>query len=304
LELRGKIARMPPLMLDQQRIRQIVFNLVGNAVKFTERGHVELRASFAQRGRARRGTFRIDVEDTGCGISEDDVKRLVSPYVQVDTQTKRHGGTGLGLAICRQLALAMGGEMDIVSTPGIGSTFSIIIPDVKVADIESDVKPEAPVPAKPAVVAKPAAPAKPAAATPPSTPKPAVAQGGAAGNGPHRILTVDDSTINLSILSTLLRRIGDFEITTAADGQLALDILQAPDAKPFDLVLTDIWMPNLDGEGLLKAIRANPALASLRVIAVTANVELRGKAGEMGFDDLLLKPINTAMLSNAIFGTR
>ena len=313
-------------MLDQQRIRQIVFNLVGNAVKFTEHGHIELRAFFERRGKARSGTFRLEVEDTGCGISEDDVKRLVSPYVQVDTQKKQHGGTGLGLAICRQLAVAMGGELNIVSALGIGSVFSIIIPGVKVADIDSDdeleipaqvILPSAPPPPPPSPPSQQPSPSLPPPSPPPipapaPQPPPAVAetpssvegQGNAAGKGSRRILAVDDSNINLSVLSTLLRRIGDFEITTAADGLLALDILQAPDAKPFDLVLTDIWMPNLDGEGLLKAIRANPALASLRVIAVTANMELRGKAAELGFDDILLKPINTAELTNAIFETK
>ena len=326
LELRGKIGKMPILMLDQQRIRQIVFNLVGNAVKFTEHGHIELRAFFERRGKARSGTFRLEVEDTGCGISEDDVKRLVSPYVQVDTQTKHHGGTGLGLAICRQLAVAMGGELNIVSALGIGSVFSIVIPGVKVADIESNdeleipaqvILPSAPPPPPPSPPSQQPSPSLPPPSPPPipapapqpppavaETPSSAEGQGNAAGKGPRRILAVDDSNINLSVLSTLLRRIGDFEITTAADGLLALDILQAPDAKPFDLVLTDIWMPNLDGEGLLKAIRATPALASLRVIAVTANMELRGKAAELGFDDILLKPINTAELTNAIFETK
>ncbi len=128
-------------------------------------------------------------------------------------------------------------------------------------------------------------------------PSSAEGQGNAAGKGPRRILAVDDSNINLSVLSTLLRRIGDFEITTAADGLLALDILQAPDAKPFDLVLTDIWMPNLDGEGLARAVREDPALRGLCVVAVTADVEFPSKATAAGFDGVLLKPVTADKLA-------
>ena len=110
--------------------------------------------------------------------------------------------------------------------------------------------------------------------------------------------------INQHDFKALLKRLGNYDIVLASDGNEALEKLHEDTAHPFALVLTDYWMPNLDGEGLLKAIRANPALASLRVIAVTANMELRGKAAELGFDDILLKPINTAELTNAIFETK
>jgi CheY-like chemotaxis protein len=102
-------------------------------------------------------------------------------------------------------------------------------------------------------------------------------------SAPRRILAVDDSRLNLMVLKALLKGMGDFEVVSAADGQEALKILESPSERPFDLVLTDMWMPNLDGEGLAKAIRANPALASLRVIVVTADVEFREKAAELGF---------------------
>ena len=158
------------------------------------------------------GVFRLDVEDTGCGISEEDQKRIGSAYVQVGAKVSRNGGTGLGLAICRQLAAAMGGSLEMESTLGEGSTFSVVIPEVKVA--------------------------------------------------------------------------------------------AAPDAQPFDLVLTDMWMPNLDGEGLVKAIRASPALSSLRVVAVTADVESQGTFAAMGFDDLLLKPVTVDKLGKILTGDR
>jgi CheY-like chemotaxis protein len=119
---------------------------------------------------------------------------------------------------------------------------------------------------------------------------------------PHRILLVDDSRMNLMVLKALLKNMGDFEIVLASDGQEALKVLETSDAKAFDLVLTDMWMPNLDGEGLVKAIRANPAWTSLYVVAVTADVEYRGKFEEMGFDDLLLKPITVEKLVKIISG--
>ena len=98
------------------------------------------------------------------------------------------------------------------------------------------------------------------------------------------------------VLKALIRRLGTYDIVFAADGQEALDILTKPSAAPFDLVLTDMWMPNLDGEGLVRAIRKNPRLASLRVVIITADVELQAKAADLGFDGILLKPITPDLL--------
>ena len=140
VELRSRIDRMPMLILDAQRLRQIAFNLIGNAVKFTKKGHVELRASFAPAKDSDTGTFRLEVEDTGCGISEEDRKRLGSAYVQVGSLGARNGGTGLGLAICKQLVAAVGGRLEVESTLGKGSTFSIVLPNVKVAGEEEKEK--------------------------------------------------------------------------------------------------------------------------------------------------------------------
>ncbi len=106
--------------------------------------------------------------------------------------------------------------------------------------------------------------------------------------------------MNLMVLRALLRQLGSFEISLASDGNEALKELKASGDAPFTLVLTDMWMPNLDGEGLLKAIREDPALAGLRVIVVTADVELRTKGVEMGFDDILLKPVTSESLTKAI----
>ena len=275
VELRCRAEEMPLLMLDPQRLRQIMFNLVGNAVKFTEKGYVELHASFERRKDADTGVLRLEIEDTGCGISEEDLKRIGSAYVQVGSKISRNGGTGLGLAICKQLVAAMGGGLEVESTPGVGSTFSVFIPNVKIAESKPDAQERVNPPAD-------------------------AQQSTLPEQMPHRILLVDDSKMNLMVLKALLKNMGDFEIAMASDGQEALKVLEEQGAKAFDLVLTDMWMPNLDGAGLIRAIRANPALAALRVIAVTADVESRVTCADMGFNGILLKPITTATLGKAI----
>ena len=106
-----------------------------------------------------------------------------------------------------------------------------------------------------------------------------------------RILIVDDSKMNIMVLKAQLKNLGQFEVASAGDGQEALELLRSKGAKSFDLVLTDMWMPHMDGEGLVKAIRADPSLSGLRVVVVTADVEFRAKFEAVGFDDLLLKPV-------------
>ena len=283
VELRCQVEPMPLLMLDPQRLRQIVFNLVGNAIKFTSKGSIEVRASFDRSAGSETGVCRIDVEDTGCGISDENLKHLGSAYVQVGDKRARNGGTGLGLAICQQLILAMGGELKVSSALGKGSMFSVIIPDVKVAHGNAGANGTG------------------------GTAGTNVSAGTAGANGIasqahsiRRILLVDDSKMNLLVLKALLKKLGNFEVATAENGQEALTQLQTPGAEPVDLVLTDMWMPELDGTGLVKAIRADPALASLRVIAVTADTEFQGKVEDLGFDGMLLKPVTLERLSNIL----
>ena len=270
VEVRCRADAMPALMLDPQRLRQIAFNLVGNAVKFTQKGFVEVRASFSE------GTLSLAVEDTGCGISEEDLGRIGSAYVQVGSSMSRNGGTGLGLAICKQLAAAMGGSIGVESELGKGSTFTVTIPGVKVVEsggVESGG-------VKSGGVEE---------LTHPLTNSPTHPL----NNSPTclRILIVDDSKMNIMVLKAQLKNLGQFEVASAGDGQEALELLRSRGAKSFDLVLTDMWMPHMDGEGLVKAIRADPLLSGLRVVVVTADVEFRAKFAEDGFDDILLKPV-------------
>ena len=276
VELRCRFGDMPMLKADPQRLRQIAFNLVGNAVKFTEKGYVELRAFYEREKGADGGTFRLEVEDTGCGISEEDLKRIGTDYVQFGSKTSKRGGTGLGLAICRQLTASMEGEFDVESTLGRGSTFTITLPGIQ-----------------PAPDGAAASGGETAAALP--APVPAVP----AGRVP-RLLLVDDVEMNLVVLQAILRRAGTFETVQATDGAEALKVLETPGGKPFDAVITDLWMPGMDGETLLRAIRANLALAGLPVVAQTADVEYRAKYAEIGFDGVLLKPITLESLAKVL----
>ena len=264
VEFRCRADGLPILMVDPQRIRQVLFNLVGNAAKFTKSGFVEVRLSFAHAAAEDAGTFRLEVEDSGCGISEEDLQRIALPYVQVGSKQARNGGTGLGLAICRQLAAAMGGRLSISSTLGRGSTFTVTVPSVKVST-----------------------------AVPVETPK---AESPKAPSAKKLVLIVDDQKMNLTVLKVMLKKLGNFDVVTAADGKEALAELEARGAKAFDMVLTDMWMPELDGEGLVRAIRANAALSALPVYVITADVEMLSKFETAGFTGILLKPVTVDKL--------
>ena len=179
-------------------------------------------------------------------------------------QLARPGGAGVGLAICRQPAAAMGGKLSISSTLGKGSTFVIVVPNVKVSD---------------------AVPAAEPSVTP------------VAAQEKKRILIVDDQKMNLTVLAAMLKKLGHFDVATAVDGKQALASLESCGAAELELVLTDMWMPELDGEGLVRAIRANAALAKLPVYVITADVEMLAKSEAVGFDGILLKPVTADRLA-------
>jgi CheY-like chemotaxis protein len=282
VELRCKVNALPALMVDPQRIGQMLFDLVGNAVKFTTSGFIEVRATFTPGGACPvatdgevSGTLRIKVEDSGCGIGEEDLKRIMSPYEKVNSKEARNGGTGIGLALCKQLAKAMGGELSVASTLGVGSTFTVTMPGVKISAGVSGADSEA---------------------------MPAAAPAAPVSGGRRRILIVDDQKMNIVVLRTLLKKIGDFDIVPALNGREALGILEVPDSKPFDMVLTDMWMPELDGEGLVKAIRANERLKSLPVYVITADIELKSTFAEKGFDGIVLKPVTVGAIGLLLSG--
>ncbi|MBA4174988.1 MAG: hypothetical protein C0505_00270 [Leptothrix sp. (in: Bacteria)] len=261
----------PPLGLvtgDALRLRQVLSNFLGNAIKFTTRGGVVLRARRLAGGGATGALVRFEVQDSGPGISAEVQARLFEPFTQADqSTTRRFGGTGLGLSICRELAALMGGRVGVHSQPGLGSTFWA----------------ELPLPAS--------GPLPPAALAAAAAPPTVSCLPGA------RVLMVEDNPVNMMISVAMLERWG-LKVTQAVDGHLALAALQAAAAagSPFDAVLMDVQMPGMSGYEATRALRA--AGHRLPVIALTAAalVSEREEAMHAGMDDFLTKPIDAERL--------
>ena len=267
VQLRTEIEKMPFLKLDPQRIRQILFNLIGNAVKFTAKGTITVRASYKD------NTFLLSVSDTGRGISKENIGKLMSPYVQLQNHDSSEG-TGLGLAICKQLSAQMHGSLGIESTIGKGSTFTLRIPNVEAfSEKESE-----------AYFFEHAAPRTALQLDESITRK--------------RILIVDDQKLNLRILQTMLARLEIHNVLTAGNGKEALLLLQ--NGGEADLVLTDMSMPVMDGAALVREIRKLPQFAKLPVYVITADVEMQDDYKQAGFDDLLIKPVTLEKLKELL----
>ena len=253
LALKTEIGEMPWVSVDPQRIRQILFNLLSNAYKYTDHGTITVRALWQD------GTLSLSVADTGKGISEEDIARILQPFVQLADRNHRDG-TGLGLPICQRLAALMGGKLEIASKVGEGSTFTVTIPNVK-------------------TVAPPAKHLEDCAHL---------------GHTPSRVLVVDDSPVNRAVLKAMLAKSGVAEVVMAQNGREALAVLEGN--CDFDIVLSDLWMPEMDGYGLVNAIRADARFSRLPVYLLTADVEARGQPEVSGFTGILLKPITLEKL--------
>jgi PAS domain S-box-containing protein len=264
---------------DPARIRQVLMNLVSNAVKFTERGEVEIRVASCERRVARgdgdhsllatRYSLRFTVRDTGIGISSEACERLFAPFTQADSSTTRkYGGTGLGLAICKRLVDLMGGEIGVESVEGKGSTFWFTL-QLEAAD--ADAAPPTPV---------------------------------LNGNG-RRILIVDDNSANRQILARQLSGWG-FSVATAASGPAALEQLHAARAsrQPFALAILDMQMPVMDGLMLARAIKADPAIAAVPLAMLTSLGQSgwRDEHPDAHFVGLLSKPIRQSQLRAWLIG--
>ena len=286
VRLKEEYGPLPLLEIDPQRIRQILFNLIGNAVKFTERGEICVKVTFRNNLSNENGVFTLSVSDTGCGIAEGEKDKIMSPYVQAGAKAKTKG-TGLGLAICKQLATRMGGNLSFVSELGKGSTFTLELREVKSAEHSPD--------------------ADRKAAAGQEHLRDRMEDNGDTGDGirpcrtqkdmrKNRILIADDVPLNLAVLKALLTRIGIRDVVTAVNGEDAWEKIRTAD-KPFDLVLTDMWMPKMDGKDLVSMIRADERFASLPVYAVTADIEEQKKFESHGFTGILLKPVTIDKLS-------
>jgi signal transduction histidine kinase/ActR/RegA family two-component response regulator len=277
---------------DRRRIEQILNNLLGNAIKFTERGHVVLRIErpapdvSLERGLERDSTLALAIEDTGTGIPREHQERIFAAFEQLDgAADRRYGGTGLGLSIARELALLLGGEVRLHSAPGQGSTFTCYLPF-------------APRPVGPDSV-------RPSAATPesaPDTPRTLPSRESAASaeamlssepvNLFHgaTILVAEDDMRTLYALSALLHAKGA-DVLTADNGPSALEQLtRHPGARA---VLLDMTMPERGGYAMLRALRAQPRFAHLPVIALTARGEgEREQCLKAGASAQLTKPVD------------
>ncbi|MBS1370700.1 MAG: response regulator [Lentisphaeria bacterium] len=253
---------IPVLRLDRLRLRQILLNLAGNAVKFTEHGGVTCSVLFRRGGSG--GLLSVSVRDTGIGIQEEVQQKIFEPFVQGDTVRDTHvyQGTGLGLAISRRLAERMGGAIRLESEPGGGSSFTLELADVELAEPAAEDGEKA---AEDAV---------------PGIPK-------------RRVLLVDDVPMNLKVLQAMLRKLG-LESRCAASGQEALELLRREPG--FGLVLTDLWMPEMDGAELAEKIHEDPATAQLPVAVITADT-LNYEKPMDGFQSVLHKPVTMEKLT-------
>lgn len=251
---------MPEMLRgDPSRLRQIFLNLVGNAIKFTDTGSVTLSVRLYDK-EAQRPRVYFAVSDTGIGISAEGQKKLFMPYTQADSSISRNfGGTGLGLAICKRLVEAMGGIIQVASTPGRGTTFYFILSLEPGRKKSEDSAADAP----------------------------------KAGDvAPMSILVVDDNIINQRVVAGLLEKDGHSIVTVgSADGAYA----QLRE-RNFDAILMDMEMPTIDGVAATETIRrlADPVKAQTVIIAMTGNTrpEDIARCNEAGMNDFIAKPIS------------
>ncbi len=255
------------LLGDPTRIRQVLVNLLGNAVKFTEQGHVRLRAIWDAQDDDQL-QLTLQVEDTGVGIPEAKLASVFEAFTQADgSTTRRHGGTGLGLSICKQLCQLMGGDIRVKSAPGVGSVFTVTLPlryRLPVSDEQS----------RPLLQRK--------------------------LQFRGRVLLVEDNHVNQAVTRGLLQHFG-LEVECAADGESALRLI---DSKRYDLVLMDCQMPVLDGYEATRRWREREHSSEHRlpIIALTANAMEgdRERCLAAGMDDYLSKPISRDALAQCL----
>lgn len=251
------------VMIDPDRVRQVLLNLVGNAIKFTEQGAVRLFVGYDP-GASR---LRMRVEDTGAGISAEQQTKLFQRFSQVDaSSTRKHGGTGLGLAICKGLTEAMGGCIAVSSVPGEGTVFSFHIAAPVAAGLDGE-----------ALALAPEA-------------------SGRSLDG-IRVLVVDDNAVNRELARTVLEYMGA-EVAEASGGRGAIE---AAAVEPFDCILMDLRMPGVSGLDALGEIRDTPGPnQDAPILAFSADSDLGFLGSGHGFDGLVSKPIMAADLVDAV----
>ncbi len=259
---------MPVVELSQQGMRQILINLVGNAAKFTEHGEIAVTMGWT----AATHTLTLDVTDTGCGISEEKMSKLFDPFVQDIASRMRNNsggelkGTGLGLPIVKRMVDSAQGTITAASELDRGTTFHIEIPDLKVIEHMSTI--------------------------------PRAAEETIRAALPDRVLVVDDMAMNRKILGIHLANLKIKDIRYAENGEAAMELMK--EWVP-DLVLSDMWMPKMDGTQLAEAMRRTRELAEIPIVAVTADVDVGSTYDMSLFAKIIAKPV-TADKLRALFG--
>jgi two-component system sensor histidine kinase/response regulator len=250
------------IQVDRERLKQVLANLTGNAIKFTERGEVKLCA--VPENRSGRACLRFEVTDTGIGISTEAQSLLFAAFSQVDgSLTRKYGGTGLGLAICKQLVTLMGGEISVHSAPGSGSTFSFWIPLVEtVVDEHEEKRPGTKV----------------------------------------RTLIVDDNATNRFVLEELLTSWGiEHASAPDALSAVELIGVAQREQRPFGLIITDMHMPEIDGLGLARRVLESEARPKPAILLLTSQSEGGLPEGtELFVDGFMQKPVRAQDLANSI----
>lgn len=253
---------------DAKRLAQVLVNLIGNAIKFTDRGTVTLRVRFVERG-ATGVALRFDVQDTGAGVAPDDHARIFAAFEQGDSSaTRRHGGAGLGLAISKRLVDAMGGTLSLQSEVGVGSTFTFTVH-----------LPEAP----------------PTSAQASSQSASELLRERHAG---AYVLVVEDNALNREVAQALLEAVG-LQVHLAEDGAEGVRKVKRTN---YDVILMDLQMPVLDGIGATRQIRALPNGLDVPIIALTANVfeEDQHLCDKVGMNDFIGRPVRAEQLYDTL----
>ncbi len=298
------------IVTDPQRLRQILKNLIANAFRFTERGTVDLQIRLVTSGWSPQtaslaeadSVISFAVRDTGIGIEERQQRRIFEAFAQADGTTARlYGGTGLGLSISRELVGLLRGEVTVSSTPGAGSTFTVLLPLGRAATTAAPTT-QIGAGSPPLAARALSLVAANDGAEPDSAPPPEANRHRALDDHPfagRRILVIDDDYRNVFALTALLER-GQADVTVAESGLAALEILER--TTDVDLVLTDIMMPGMDGYDTMRAIRALDEFATIPIVAITGKVVPgeRERCIAAGANDYVSKPVDINELLAAI----
>lgn len=270
LKLEAQSIDSSNVMGDPYRLKQILNNLISNALKFTENGGVTIKYNTVLTGEVVR--LNVDVIDTGIGIEESAIAHLFDPFSQADSSTTRKfGGSGLGLAITKQLCKLMGGEISVISTLEEGSVFSFFVTLIPAKnDSNSSIEHAQVLPPKFDIT----------------------------------LLLVEDNDINMQVMLAILDNLG-CKVDVARDGKEALDILLQTDTSEYTLILMDCQMPTIDGYEATRMIRAGEAgdnVKNIPIVALTADAmeSQKQKCFDAGMNDYLTKPIDVDLLKNVL----